>query len=76
MNQDWHKFTIFNDSNHDFTGFGLADIALADEINPGDVSTFDGDLSAFRDGGGKFLTYHGRRDQASSPMTFLLLSST
>jgi feruloyl esterase len=36
-----------------------------DEINPGGVATFEGDLSAFRDRGGKFLTYHGRIDPAS-----------
>jgi hypothetical protein len=33
-----------------------------DEINPGGIATFDGDLAAFRDRGGKFLTYHGRMD--------------
>ncbi|KAG6853873.1 hypothetical protein C0991_000480 [Blastosporella zonata] len=31
--------------------------------NPGGISTFSGNLSKFRDRGGKFLTYHGRRDE-------------
>jgi len=32
-------------------------------VNPGGIATFDGDMSAFRDRGGKFLTYHGRADE-------------
>ncbi|KAJ7848054.1 tannase and feruloyl esterase [Mycena olivaceomarginata] len=49
-------------AKHDFADFGLADIELMDQINPGGVATFSGDLSTFRNRGGKFLTYHGSRD--------------
>jgi feruloyl esterase len=40
-----------------------------DEINPGGVAAFDGDLSGFRDRGGKFITYHGRKDPASPSLS-------
>ncbi|KAJ7493779.1 tannase and feruloyl esterase [Mycena latifolia] len=59
---DWERYVILNVTKHDFTNFGLRDIALFDKINAGGIATFDGDLSAFRNRGGKFLTYHGRRD--------------
>ncbi|KAF8207912.1 tannase and feruloyl esterase-domain-containing protein [Mycena galopus ATCC 62051] len=52
---------------HDFSNFGLADIELMDKINPGGIATFNGDLSAFRNIGGKFLTYHGSRDPELPP---------
>ncbi|KAJ7867845.1 tannase and feruloyl esterase [Mycena leptocephala] len=59
---DWERCTILNVTEHDFSNFSLHDIALFDKINPGGIATFDGDMSAFRARGGKFLTYHGRRD--------------
>ncbi|KAJ6509589.1 tannase and feruloyl esterase [Mycena vulgaris] len=44
------------------------------------IATFDGDLSAFRNGGGKFLTYHGRRDpiipSTNSKRVYDLISHT
>ncbi|THH03328.1 hypothetical protein EW145_g6342 [Phellinidium pouzarii] len=59
----WMKYAIHNDSEYDYSAIGLADIALADEIDPGKISTFNGDLSAFRARGGKLISYHGRSDQ-------------
>ncbi|KAJ7690845.1 tannase and feruloyl esterase [Mycena rosella] len=59
---DWERYAVLNVTEHDFTNFSLQDIALLKEVNPGGIATFDGDLSAFRDRGGKFLTYHGQRD--------------
>jgi hypothetical protein len=56
---------VYNDTEHDFSNFGLEDIEQADQINPGGIATFDGDLSAFRNRGGKFITYHGSRDPLS-----------
>ncbi|KAJ6526846.1 tannase and feruloyl esterase [Mycena vulgaris] len=58
----WKRYAILNVTEHDFTNFSVQDIALFDAINPGGVATFDGDMSAFRERGGKFITYHGRRD--------------
>jgi feruloyl esterase len=56
------KYVIYNDSTLTFENFGISDIEYADTINPGGVATWNGDLSKFRDVGGKLLTYHGRQD--------------
>ncbi|KAF5374436.1 hypothetical protein D9615_009043 [Tricholomella constricta] len=58
----WYRFVVLNDPNFDFSIFNLSTIALADKLNPGGIATFDGDLSAFKERGGKFITYHGRAD--------------
>ncbi|KAJ7049406.1 hypothetical protein C8F01DRAFT_1265482 [Mycena amicta] len=62
--QDWETFAVLNVTRHDFTNF----------INAGGISTFNGDLSAYRKRGGKFITYHGRRDPASPPHILFLPS--
>ncbi|KAF8153585.1 tannase and feruloyl esterase [Mycena galopus ATCC 62051] len=62
LTSDWEQYAVLNVTEQDFTNYSLHDIVLFDQINPGGIATFDGDLSAFRDRGGKFLTYHGRRD--------------
>ncbi|KAG6828951.1 hypothetical protein H0H87_012981 [Tephrocybe sp. NHM501043] len=63
LSSDWFRYTIFNDSTYDFSNFSVDDVVLGDQINPGGIRTFDGDLSEFKNRGGKFLTYHGRRDE-------------
>ncbi|KAG6825406.1 hypothetical protein H0H92_003792 [Tricholoma furcatifolium] len=77
---DWYRYTIFNDSSYNFSTFSTDDITLADRINPGGISTFDGDLSQFMDRGGKFLTYHGRRDElipsGNAKLLYELVSKT
>ncbi|KAF8155401.1 Tannase/feruloyl esterase [Crassisporium funariophilum] len=77
---DWYRNTILNDTSYDFSDFGLRHIALADRINPGGVSTSSGNLSAFMKRGGKFVTYHGRRDPAiplgSSKRMYNLIAKT
>lgn len=66
ISEDWFKFAIFNDSNHSFDNFSIEDIEFADTINPGGIATWDGHFEAFRNRGGKMLTYHGRQDQLIS----------
>lgn len=61
--QHWTKYAIYNDTEYDFNHYGLEDIYNSNIIDPGGVSAYSGDLSAFMDRGGKFLTYHGRRDE-------------
>jgi feruloyl esterase len=58
----WWRYVVYTDPKYNFQGFGLKDIAAATEMDPGHISTFDGDFSAFRDRGGKFLTWHGTHD--------------
>ncbi|KAJ7848318.1 tannase and feruloyl esterase [Mycena leptocephala] len=64
---NWFRFVVYNDTEHNFSNFSLTDVELGNQINPGGIATFDGDLSAFRNRGGKFLTYHGSRDPLLSP---------
>ncbi|KAF7342770.1 Carboxylic ester hydrolase [Mycena sanguinolenta] len=77
---DWERYAVLNVTEHDFTNFGLQDIALFNEVNPGGSATYDGNLSAFRDRGGKFLTYHGQRDplisSTNSKRVYDLISHT
>ncbi|KAJ6530000.1 tannase and feruloyl esterase [Mycena vulgaris] len=77
---DWGHFAILNDTTNDFSNLGVQDVPLWDAINPGGIATFDGDLSAFRNRGGKFLTYHGRRDpiisSTNSKRVYDLISHT
>ncbi|KAJ7742352.1 tannase and feruloyl esterase [Mycena maculata] len=78
--QDWGQFAILNVTEHDFSHFGLKAVDFWDSINPGGIATFDGDLSAFRNRGGKLLTYHGRRDplisSTNSKRVYDLISHT
>ncbi|KAJ7735593.1 tannase and feruloyl esterase [Mycena olivaceomarginata] len=75
--KDWLHYAVLNDTEFDFREYGHEHAVLMDEINPGGVAAFDGDLSAFRNRGGKFLTYHGRIDQASnSKRVYDLISRT
>jgi len=77
---NWFKFAIFNNSAFSFDNFSVKDIEFSDTINPGGIATWNGDVSAFRDRGGKVLTYHGRRDQlipsGNSIRIYNLISST
>lgn len=44
------------------SNFSVGDVEFGDYVNRGGIATWDGDLSEFRDRGGKFLTFHGRSD--------------
>ncbi|KPM44575.1 putative feruloyl esterase B-2 [Neonectria ditissima] len=62
FSSDWYKYAVHNDANWDPATVGVEDYALASKLNPGNIETFEGDLSAFRDKGGKLLHYHGQED--------------
>ncbi|KAF7289867.1 Carboxylic ester hydrolase [Mycena indigotica] len=59
---DWLRYAVLNDSTFDIRTLKEEHLRIMDKINPGAISTFSGDLAAFRDRGGKFITYHGRMD--------------
>lgn len=59
---DWMKYVVYGDPNYDYRNIDLKAIAKAQAQDPGNVSTYTGDLSAFRDNGGKLITYHGLAD--------------
>ncbi|KAL5504958.1 hypothetical protein ACEPAH_7621 [Sanghuangporus vaninii] len=77
---DWLRYVVLNDSSYDFAQFGLADVARMQAIDPRNISTFDGDFSAFRARGGKIITYHGRVDSAApsgnAKLLYTLVSRT
>ena len=60
--QHWVKYAIDNDPNYDYSQFGLSDVSRIQSVDPGNVSTFDGDFAQFRARGGKIITYHGGAD--------------
>ncbi|KAJ7135907.1 tannase and feruloyl esterase [Mycena epipterygia] len=78
--EEWLKYAVLNTTEFDFTEYGPTHGRLMDKVNPGGIATFDGDLSAFRDRGGKFLTYHGRMDplipSGNSKRVYDLVSQT
>ncbi|KAK7046620.1 carboxylic ester hydrolase [Favolaschia claudopus] len=77
---EWVKYAVLNDTDFDFREYGLKQAELMDKINPGGIATFDGNMSAFRDRGGKFLTFHGRMDtiiaSGNSKRVYDLISRT
>ncbi|KAJ6484413.1 tannase and feruloyl esterase [Mycena vitilis] len=60
--EEWLKYVVLNDTEFDFNEYGPAHGRISQALNAGRIATFDGNFSAFRDRGGKFLTYHGRAD--------------
>ncbi|KAJ7159984.1 tannase and feruloyl esterase [Mycena crocata] len=78
--EQWLKYVVLNVTDYDVGDYGLQHAPLLDAVNGGGVSTFDGQLTAFRDRGGKFLSYHGRADpvipSGSSKRLYDLISRT
>ncbi|KAJ6548064.1 tannase and feruloyl esterase [Mycena sp. CBHHK59/15] len=78
--KEWLKYAVLNVSDFDFGEYGVKHGRLMEQLNPGGIATFNGDLSAFRDRGGKFLTYHGRVDpliaSGNSKRVYNLISHT
>lgn len=60
---DWFKYVVYNDPNWDPATLGPADYAASDALNPSDIRTWSGDLSAARARGAKILHWHGQQDQ-------------
>lgn len=68
ISHDWFAYGVYNNSAWDPYNLNQADYAYADSLDEyhGRVSSFNGDLSAFRDAGGKLLIYHGLADPLTS----------
>lgn len=63
---DWFTHAVYNGSAPAPETMGPADWAFVDAVNPGDIRTWSGDLSATRDRGAKILQYHGLQDPIMS----------
>ncbi|ESK83868.1 feruloyl esterase b precursor [Moniliophthora roreri MCA 2997] len=64
---DWFHFVVYNTSL-DVTEITLPEFLHAIDLDPFNISTFKGDISAFRDRNGKLITYHGQQDGLISPI--------
>lgn len=56
------RYLVYEDLSWDPSTFTLQDVVYALENDQSDLNTFDGDISAFRDRGGKMLHWHGAAD--------------
>ena len=59
---DWFRYAIYNDPTWDARNLNTTDYDNAARINPSNIQTWKGDLSAVRDRGAKILHWHGLMD--------------
>ncbi|KAF5366828.1 hypothetical protein D9758_006537 [Tetrapyrgos nigripes] len=64
---EWFKFVVNSDPNLDVKTLGPSDWKKCIAQDPFNISTFKGDISAFKNRGGKLLSYHGQADSLVSP---------
>ncbi|BCS03085.1 tannase/feruloyl esterase family alpha/beta hydrolase [Aspergillus luchuensis] len=60
--EEWYKYVVYNDTNWNSSQWTLESAKLALEQNPFNIQAFDPNITAFRDRGGKLLSYHGTQD--------------
>ncbi|ORY11693.1 ferulic acid esterase [Clohesyomyces aquaticus] len=61
---DWMRYALYGDTSWDRSQFGVQDIEALSRADTYNFAAFTGDLSAFRNHGGKVLHYHGQADNA------------
>ncbi|KAJ4474960.1 Tannase/feruloyl esterase [Lentinula aciculospora] len=66
LSENWFHFVVFGPS-FDTDAANLTDYTFAEQLNPFNIATFDGNLSAFKSRGGKVLMYQGQADILISP---------
>lgn len=59
---DWFRYAVYNDPSWDPTTIDATDYANAARINPGNIETWKGDLSAVERRKAKILHWHGLMD--------------
>lgn len=70
------RYMVYEDLSWDPATFTLQDILKGIEKDNFDLSTFEGNISAFRDRGGKVLHWHGGADQLITMRTSNLYYET
>ncbi|KAH8195699.1 hypothetical protein TruAng_010130 [Truncatella angustata] len=60
---DWFRFAVLEDPDWNASTYTIADAAIADEKDPGNVQTWPSSLATFEDAGGKIVSFHGMQDQ-------------
>ncbi|KAJ3769225.1 Tannase/feruloyl esterase [Lentinula raphanica] len=64
---DWFRYVVY-DPSFDLNTLNITDWTHAQKLNPYNIGTWSGNLSAFRNNGGKMLTYQGQADMLVSPI--------
>ncbi|EEB90708.1 hypothetical protein MPER_11048, partial [Moniliophthora perniciosa FA553] len=64
---DWFRYVLYN-SSLDISHITMPDYLHAIAVDPFNVSTWKGDISAFQARNGKLITYHGQQDGSISPI--------
>lgn len=61
---DWYAYAVWNNESWDAATLSQTDYTEADSLDEyhGYVSSFSGDLSAFKDAGAKLIMHHGMQD--------------
>ncbi|THU80585.1 putative feruloyl esterase B-2 [Dendrothele bispora CBS 962.96] len=65
---DWFRFVVFNDPSFDVNTLNASSWALAQDLDPFNISTFKADISDFKNRNGKLITYHGQADPLIAPV--------
>ncbi|KAF2823693.1 tannase and feruloyl esterase [Ophiobolus disseminans] len=77
---DWFKYAIFQNASWDPLSLSPKDYDLSSRLNLFNIETWDGDLSAFKNKGGKLIHYHGVADgiipSSNSPRYYEHVSQT
>ncbi|KAJ3753909.1 feruloyl esterase, type B [Lentinula raphanica] len=64
---DWFRYVVY-DPSIDLNTLNVTDRTHTQKLNPFNIGTWNGNLSAFRNRGGKLLTYQGQADMIVSPI--------
>ncbi|KAI7457886.1 hypothetical protein D0860_06641 [Hortaea werneckii] len=62
LGTEFVRYFLLNDPTWNYTDFSYDTVELADELDPGNATADDFDLSPFYHHGGKLLHYHGYAD--------------
>ncbi|KAH7120934.1 Tannase/feruloyl esterase [Dendryphion nanum] len=60
---EWFRYVVKEDLSWTKSQFSLQDALQSVRLNPFNIHTFDTDISAFRDRGGKVIHWHGQADE-------------
>ncbi|MCJ1243336.1 putative feruloyl esterase B-2 [Trapelia coarctata] len=60
--ENWFRYVVLNNPQWNASTFNIQDAAAAETLNPADIRTWPNDLSAFRNTGGKMISFHGGQD--------------
>ncbi|KZT65310.1 tannase and feruloyl esterase [Daedalea quercina L-15889] len=59
---DYARYFLYDDPEWPWQDLDYATVQLADELNPGNATAWDYDMSPFYEKGGKLIHYHGLAD--------------